>query len=344
MGTGPVIVVRADASAIIGGGHVMRCLALANTLRNAGATCWFAGLAETATAVAALGESGHRWLAIDPPGNAAALRHALHREGVPSCDWLIVDHYGWLEADETACRVWARNIMVIDDLADRSHDCDILLDQTFGRAPSDYEGLVPASARKLLGTPYALLRPEFSIARPNALRRRSSGVLKRVLVTMGLTDAPGATKKVIQQLAKQPFKVDIAIGAAAPQLDDIKRLAGSNEELFQLHIGSPSMAALMSDADICIGAAGSSSWERCCVGLPSILLVLADNQRAIARCLEAASAAIILGGLDDLEKKNVAELLVVLRESPELLVRISRSAAAICDGRGTLRAAEWIMA
>jgi UDP-2,4-diacetamido-2,4,6-trideoxy-beta-L-altropyranose hydrolase len=342
---GPIIVVRADASAKIGGGHIMRCLALADALCDRGATCWFAGLPDTIATVPALDQSRYHWLALEPPGGASALRLALVEAGVRTCDWLIVDHYQWTAVDEGECRAWARNIMVIDDLANRQHDCDLLLDQTLGRGAGEYANLVPIAAKKLLGTAYALLRPEFSATRARALRRRSAGRIDRVLVAMGLTDSAGATRKVVEQLLAcgVPFKIDIAIGAAAPHLDDIVSLVSSNKEILKLHIGSRTMAALMSNADICVGAAGSSSWERCCVGLPSILLVIADNQRQIAKQLEAASAVILLGGLDDLEARSVAEPLMLLRESPELLVRMSESAAAICDGRGTTRAAEWIV-
>jgi UDP-2,4-diacetamido-2,4,6-trideoxy-beta-L-altropyranose hydrolase len=344
METGQVIVVRADASATIGGGHVMRCLALANALRDTGATCWFAGLADTATAVAALGQSGHRWLAIDAPGNATSLRQALAGAGVTACDWLIVDHYGWSAADETACRPWAAKIMVIDDLADRDHDCDVLLDQTFERAPADYEGLVPASTRKLLGTAYALLRPEFSDARAGALRRRADGVLKRVLVTMGLTDAPNATSLVLSALlaSELSIEIDVALGDAAPHIAEVERLVAHSGGRIELHRNSKSMDTLMTCADFAIGAAGSTSWERCCLGLPTALIILADNQREIAARLSAASAAIYLGDLTDVGSDIIVHTVQDLSRAPAQLAAMSLAAAAICDGRGSARAAMWL--
>jgi UDP-2,4-diacetamido-2,4,6-trideoxy-beta-L-altropyranose hydrolase len=344
MDSAPVIVVRADASASIGGGHVMRCLALANTLRDTGATCWFAGLAETAAAVTALGQSGHRWLVIDPPGNAASLREALADAGLTACNWLIVDHYGWSATDEAACRTWAKNIMVIDDLADRHHDCDVLLDQTFGRAAADYDGLVPASARKLLGAAYALLRPEFSVARSGALQRRSRGVLKRVLVTMGLTDAPDATSHVLSALltSEQPIEIDVALGDAAPHLLEVQRLVAQGAGRIELHRDSTAMDTLMTCADFAFGSAGSTSWERCCLGLPTALMTLADNQRQVAERLSAASAAIHLGDLADVSPHRIVRTVEDLAHDPAQLVAMSLAAATICDGRGCARVAMWL--
>jgi UDP-2,4-diacetamido-2,4,6-trideoxy-beta-L-altropyranose hydrolase len=341
---GPVIVVRADASATIGGGHVMRCLALGDTLRDAGATCWFAGLADTAASVPVVGQSGHHWLAIDAPGNAASLRRALARAGIGACDWLIVDHYGWSGAEEAACRAWAGNIMVIDDLADRHHDCDVLLDQTFGRAPADYKGLVPSSATKLLGTAYALLRAEFAVARPDALRRRSAGALKRVLIAMGLTDAPGATSRVLSALLASglPIEIDVALGAAAPHIAEVERLAAQTSGRVKLHRASRAMAVLMTNADFAFGAAGSTSWERCCLGLPAALMTLADNQKEIAARLSAASAAIDLGTLQDIDSHLLVRTVQDLMHDPARLTAISLAAATICDGRGCARVAMWL--
>jgi UDP-2,4-diacetamido-2,4,6-trideoxy-beta-L-altropyranose hydrolase len=342
--TGSVVVVRADASATIGGGHVMRCLALADALREAGATCWFAGLRDTAAAVPALSRSGHDWLVIDAPGDAASLRHALARAGVMACNWLIVDHYGWSGAEEAACRAWAENIMVIDDLADRNHDCDLLLDQTFGRTTGDYEGLIPVSATKLLGTAYALLRPEFSLARQSALWRRSTGVLKRVLIAMGLTDAPDATSRVLSALlASEPsIEIDVALGTAAPHFAEVEQLVARSDGRAALHCDSVAMEVLMTNADFAFGAAGSTSWERCCLGLPTALITLADNQREIAVRLSEASAAIHLGTFEDVDWGLIARTARDLMADPPRLIAMSNAAAAICDGRGCARAAMWL--
>jgi UDP-2,4-diacetamido-2,4,6-trideoxy-beta-L-altropyranose hydrolase len=339
--TGPVVVFRADASVAIGGGHVMRCLALANALRDAGAACWFVGMAETLATVPELARSGHSWIEVSAPGDGGAMLHAIATGGPSSCDWLVVDHYGWNAADESQCRGWARNILVIDDLVDRPHDCDLLLDQTFGRTGAEYEGLVSAKCKMLTGAFYALLRPEFVAARPSSLKRRANGRLDRVLISMGLTDPTGATIVLVRQLLKSglPLKIDVVLGASAPHLDEVKWIARANEGALEVHAGTAAMAKLMSDADVAFGAAGSTSWERCCVGLPSVLLVLADNQKEIADRLAAASAAIHLGKIEDIEPVAAVHVLNDLQKAPQLLVEMARSAAAICDGRGVRRVA-----
>jgi UDP-2,4-diacetamido-2,4,6-trideoxy-beta-L-altropyranose hydrolase len=337
--SGPVVVFRADASVAIGGGHVVRCLALANALQDVGMTCWFAGLAETLATVPELARSGHHWIEVSAPGNATAMLHAIAAGGPSSCDWLIVDHYRWDAAEESRCRTWARNILVIDDLADRSHDCDLLLDQTYGRTVAEYGGLVPSGCEMLTGTSCALLRPEFAAARPASLKRRCDGRLDRVLITMGLTDPVGATPVLVKQLLNSgmPLKIDVVLGMSAPYLDEVRQIASANEGALAVHAGTSAMAELMSNADIAFGAAGSTSWERCCVGLPSALLVLADNQQEIAERLAAASAAIHLGRFEDIEPMAVARVLSDLRRSPRRLVEMARSAAAVCDGRGIRR-------
>jgi len=303
--------------------------------------CWFAGLAETLATVPELARSGHHWIEISAPGNAAAMLHAIAAGGPSSCDWLIVDHYRWNAAEESQCRGWARNLLVIDDLADRPHDCDLLLDQTFGRTDAEYQGLVSPGCKVLAGASYALLRPEFVAARPASLKRRADGRLDRVLITMGLTDPAGATTLLVRQFLKTglPLKIDVVLGVSAPHLDEVRRIVRANEGLFEVHVGTTVMAELMSNADIAFGAAGSTSWERCCVGLPSALLVLADNQKEIADRLAAASAAVQLGTIDDIEPMAVVRLLNDFRRAPRRLVDMARSAAAICDGRGVHRVA-----
>jgi UDP-2,4-diacetamido-2,4,6-trideoxy-beta-L-altropyranose hydrolase len=336
-----VVVFRADASVAIGGGHVMRCLALADALQDVGAVCWFAGVVETLAAVPELACSRHGWIEVSAPGNASAMLQSIAAGGPSSCDWLIVDHYGWNAGEESQCRGWAQNILVIDDLANRPHDCDLLLDQTFGRTDAEYQGLLSPGWKMLAGTPYALLRPEFVAARPISLKRRADGRLDRVLITMGLTDPAGATAVLVRQLLSSglPIKIDVVLGVSAPHLDEVRRIAHANQNVLEVHVGTTAMAELMSNADMAFGAAGSTSWERCCVGLPSALVVLADNQKEIADRLAAASAAIHLGRFEDIEPTTAARVLNDLRQAPRRLVDMSRSAAAICDGRGIRRVA-----
>ncbi len=335
---GPLTVVfRADASPSIGGGHIMRCLALADVLRRGGAECCFAFAQPTAASVPVLVDSGHRLVELPAPADAAALRSELPG----GCDWLVVDHYGWASSQEADCRPWARNILVIDDLADRSHDCDLLLDQTFDRLGSAYDGLVPAAGKLLVGSHYALLRPEFAAARPASLARRSSGQLKRVLVSLGLTDPANATKIILEGIlaSRLPLSVDVVLGPSAPNLSMIRSIADQHEAVVTLHVGTSAMADLMSRADLCFGAAGSTSWERCCLGLPTVLTVIADNQKEIAERLAGAGAVVSLGLANSLTSTAVTRELHGLAQSPRRLAELSARSAIICDGRGAERVA-----
>src|SRR5438876_9238673 len=204
------VVFRADASPLIGGGHVMRCLALANGLQSEGAECWFGCAAGTTASVPALIESGYRYSEL----SASADAEALQRTMPGGCDWLVVDHYGWSFSEEARCRRWARNILVIDDLANRQHDCDLLLDQTFGRRSADYNGLVPARSGVLVGSQYALLRNEFAEARSASLACRMPSRLKRILVSLGLTDPANMTQTILEGIlaSRLSLTVDVVLG------------------------------------------------------------------------------------------------------------------------------------
>jgi UDP-2,4-diacetamido-2,4,6-trideoxy-beta-L-altropyranose hydrolase len=331
------VVFRTDASPYIGGGHVMRCLALANALRSGGAKCCFACSQQTPVSAPALLSSGHRYIELDDPADAETLCRAVSG----GCDWLIVDHYGWNAAHEARCKPWARNILVIDDLADRLHDCDLLLDQTAGRAASAYGGLVPAASGVLAGSQYALLRPEFATARPTSLARRGSNPLKQVLVSLGLSDPLNATQTILEGIieSRLPLTVDVVLGPSAPGLQAVRSLVDRHGEAFVLHVGTEAMAELMTRADLCFGAAGSTSWERCCLGLPTVLTVIADNQREIARRLVGEGAAISLGFASELVPAAVAQTLRKLDCDAAALAELAKRSAIICDGRGAQRVA-----
>jgi UDP-2,4-diacetamido-2,4,6-trideoxy-beta-L-altropyranose hydrolase len=333
--SGPTVVFRADASPSIGGGHVMRCLALADALRSGGAECSFACSPQTPISAPALFGAGHHHIELDDTADAENLGQA-----VPGgCDWLVVDHYGLNAAYEALCRPWARHIMVIDDLANRHHDCDLLLDQTAGRTVSTYSGLVPAESDVLSGSQYALLRPEFAAARPTSLARRKSNRLKHVLVSMGLGDPVNVTQAVLEGIVESrlPLTVDVVLGPSSPSLSAVRSFIERHNSAFVLHVGTEAMAELMTKADICFGAAGSTSWERCCLGLPAVLTVIADNQREIVGRLVDEGAAISLGLASELTPTAVATTLHKLNCNPAVLEELSMRSAIICDGRGAQR-------
>lgn len=352
------IAFRTDASLQIGTGHVMRCLTLAKALAAQGMACEFIcrehpgnliefirsqGFIahslplqpETGTTDSGSGPLHRHWLGATQQQDAAACRPLLaeHRP-----DWLITDHYALDRCWEESLAPHYRKLMVIDDLADRPHTCDLLLDQTFGRDPADYRPLVPATCRLLCGSQYALLRPEFASLRRYSLLRRAQPALQELLITMGGVDRNNATGQVLKMLRSTPLHADcritVVMGATAPWLDEVRTQMQTLPWATRTLVGVNDMAQLMADSDLAIGAAGATSWERCCLGLPTIMVVLADNQLKVAQGLEHAGAAVLVTFGTDSERQ-FASLLSALLADPNILHAMSRSAASIADGTGT---------
>ncbi len=356
--SGTVVAFRVDASLRIGTGHVMRCLTLASALRATGADCHFILRAHPGHLAAAIrargfgvhvlpagqaGEPEHEgpvhadWLGASWSDDARSTAEVLARLAP---DWLVIDHYALDRRWEEAVGAHAGRVLVIDDLADRSHAADLLLDQNLGRAASDYDPLVGRDCHRLIGPRYALLREEFRDWRAPSLARRRDGRLREILVTMGGVDRDDFTGRVLDALVDwelgEGVRVTAVLGAGAPALETVReqvtRLPYPARVLVDVH----NMGAVMAGADLAIGAAGSTAWERCCVGLPTLLLVLAGNQAGIAEALDRAGAGIDLsstGGVAALSRYGP-----VVRE-PGWLERTSRHAAAITDGLGVGRVA-----
>jgi UDP-2,4-diacetamido-2,4,6-trideoxy-beta-L-altropyranose hydrolase len=329
----------------------MRCLTLADALAAAGCEVQFVSAALPKTLSERVLGAGHSLAHIEatsseqrsgagwhePPlsdeqqtADAAATGASL----LAPADWMIVDHYLLGHAWQVAARSFARRLLVIDDLANRAHDCDVLLDQTLGRSAADYRHLVPEAANVLVGSVYALLRPEFVRERPAALRgRQESGPVRRILISLGTMDLGGITAKVLERVlhAAPRCALDVVLGDGAPSSARVAELAATNP-CVSIHVDSSDMAVLMRDADLAIGAAGTSSWERCSLALPTIVILLAENQRRSGEALAREGAAILVENVGDVEAA-VRELLgdQALRE------RMSAAAAAMVDGHGADR-------
>lgn len=255
-------------------------------------------------------------------------------------DWLIVDHYALDAAWEGAIRPFVHRIMAIDDLADRPHDVDLLLDQNLGRLEGDYARWVPPACRLLLGAQYALLRPGFAQLRPQSLaRRRRQGKLEHLLIAMGGVDAGNATGAVLDALPGTGLPADcritIVLGSQAPWREALREKAAACAWPCELKIDVEDMAALLAECDLAIGAAGTAAWERCSLGVPSILVVLADNQRIVAEALVTAGGGRLIGAVQDILPRLPDALAAVAH--PEVLARMSETAAGLCDGNGTAR-------
>ncbi|MCV0437846.1 MAG: UDP-2,4-diacetamido-2,4,6-trideoxy-beta-L-altropyranose hydrolase [Hydrogenophaga sp.] len=344
------IAIRTDASNEIGTGHVTRCHCLADALHARGARITFVCRFLTPGLRARLEDAGHQVRMIDAAGAPDALPHAAWLGGSQEHDaaataselqdvrpdWLVVDHYALDQRWERAMRSGARRILAIDDLADRPHDCDLLLDANLAEGASTrYQALVPPGARKLLGPGYALLRPEFAHARAHA-QVRSRGV-RRILVFFGGIDQQNQTGRVLRLLPgllAPDVAIDVVIGQAHPRRDAVEDLCRSGGLI--CHVQTDRMAELMATADLAIGAGGTATWERCCVGLPALIWPQADNQ--MAQVAAAAHQGIVLApeavAHDD---EALVMQLKAIAGNPGLLAAMSRSAMDTADGRGVAR-------
>ena len=328
----------------------MRCLTVANEIANRGGHCDFVcaqlptslhraalqrghGVHRIATAVPLDSDDPGWELSCWPDETQGKDAHAAARAvGARRYDWLVVDHYRLDQRWEERAQTLAARTMVVDDLANRRHCCDLLLDQGPGRHASDYDDLVvPTGCDFRMGPSYALLRPEFAAARkPSLQRRHASTRVERILVSLGMGDPDSATERVVEAVVALPFTaaIDVVLSSSAPSLPGLMLFA-ERDSRFTLHVDTSDMATLMAAADLAIGAAGTTSWERCCVGLPTLLLVLAENQRRIATVLDSMGAAIHVDVLSDL-----GTALMHLVEDHSARAELSARSAAITEGRG----------
>lgn len=330
-----------NASSRIGGGHVMRCLTLAEELVRGGATVRFAVNQDAPHVVPSLERASFSFTTGRTLMEAAQIAGRQSRVNAVICDSYDVD-----AKTERSLRAMAAKIVVIDDLANRRHDCDLLIDTTYGRSAKDYRDLVPTGAVILAGARYALLHPEFAALRETSLARRATvGGVERVLVSLGLTDIGGVTARVVAALLNTELKaqIDVVVGTTAQSRIALAEMAVRDSRL-ALHVDPPDMARLMTNADIAIGAGGTTSWERCCLGLPTVLVVLADNQRVIAEELSEASAVWLAFGAGEDHALEVTHKVMELLNDVSARRRMTDAAAMIVDGRGSTRVAEAIYA
>ena len=340
------VVFRADASLSIGAGHLSRCLTLAESLKRRGADVTFvcaAGscafvprVSEIADAVVELPHSAAEvdrstndaWLTVAPTNDAEMTITALAGMAV---DWLVVDHYGIDATWESLLRPLVGKVMVIDDLANRNHDCDLLLDQNLRpEGAASYSGLVPPGALVMQGPEFALLRDEFTVGR----QRHDRTDLSRILVSFGGVDGANGTALALGALDALDSKgsfVDVVIGARHPDRDGIVEHCRNLGYL--CHVQTSEIANLMDAADLAIGAGGASSWERCIVGLPTVIVVTAENQALIATELAERGAAVNLGPIATVSATMIADNIHGLQQDPRRLKQMSLAAYGLLNDR-----------
>lgn len=342
------VAMRADASLAIGTGHVARCLTLAAAIRARGGQVRVVGRGLPAHLQEWVRSAGHECAVLDGPveapdrdlahgewlgtSQAGDARDTIAALADATWDWMVVDHYAIDAQWERALRATVRRVLIIDDLADRDHDCDLLLDQNLPADASRYTPRVPPGAGVLAGPAYALLRDEFRAARERAQPR--DGEIRRVLVFMGGGDADNHTAHAVEACIRAGLtagQVDVVIGAGHAHQGDIEAACAAAG--YTCHVQTARMADLMVMADLAIGASGSASWERCAVGLPAVALSAAVNQDRILEGLSAHGAAIAVSA----DTEAMTDALVRARRSPVLVHAMSESAWHLVDGAGAAR-------
>ncbi|USE39410.1 UDP-2,4-diacetamido-2,4,6-trideoxy-beta-L-altropyranose hydrolase [Endozoicomonas sp. SCSIO W0465] len=356
------IVIRADASHEIGTGHVMRCLTLAKKLRLQKHQILIICKNHPGNLSTLIASYGFTPVILDvgPSEKTKKLQHAhwvggsqeqdalessrAIQQNLAGCpDWIIVDHYGldcsWQKTMQK--KFPESKIMVIDDLADREHCCEVLLDQTLGRSANAYANLLPQRTIKLLGTKYALLRDVFLVDNKEIIQHRkirSKIGLDRLLIMMGGTDHLNKSATVLNAIAshKEIKKITVVLGPTAMHKQHIEQLCKSIDNA-SLIVGSNDISQLLIEHDFCIGAAGTSSWERCALGLPGLVMAFADNQKTIANNLSKSGACFYLPV--DFSSFELNHLLNEVRK-PEAYMRMVSDSLKVCDGVGVRRVIE----
>ena len=348
------VVFRVDSSIQIGAGHVMRCLTLAEELKKI-ANVQFICRKRKGSLIKIIKSKGFSVFELD----GAVLNKNIDKlsivdwlgttqeQDARDCtqilkkikpDWLIVDHYGIDKYWQTNLKKYYKKLLVIDDLANREHDCDLLLDQNFYKdKDSRYEELVFRKCKMLLGPDYALLRKEFLTKHTNL---RDNG-LNKILVYFGGSDIKNNTIKVLQaihscKLAK--VSVEVVIGPDSPFKQDILNFSSKmkNATCFGF---VENIADMMSNADLYIGSAGTTTWERCCMGLPSIVIAIAENQVKPMEQMELAGMAFFLGNEKNVTVGDILRVLNNIIDSPSVLMQMSNRNLKLVDGYGAQRCA-----
>ena len=343
------IAFRVDATVNLASGHLMRCLTLANKLKERSAKIHITFITgqlqnQFKRSIIDTGFELHQFAinADHADWHQTADIELCHQavKQLPPITLLVVDHYLLDIQWEQAMAPYCQKLLVIDDLANRQHDCDYLLDQTYGRQVADYLPLVPHHCQLLLGQPFMLLRDEFYKIREKAQQKRQqTSTIKHLLISLGGVDANNATGKILALLANTPFFpdifIDVIITSNAPHLAELQALNAKHRQI-KFIVDCSEVAMAMFNADFAIGASGTSAWERCSLGLPSISVILAENQRNIGNILSDQGAHINLGNVESISDHSLTKAIEYLSNNNHYQT-MANHAFSCCDGRGAAR-------
>ncbi|MGE1177247.1 UDP-2,4-diacetamido-2,4,6-trideoxy-beta-L-altropyranose hydrolase [Pseudomonas sp. BW7P1] len=343
------VLIRADASPTIGSGHIARCLTLARVLRTQGSHVAFACRRLPGHRLDALQAEGFETFALpdryideDPqqaiesmlPWQADIDALATQLDGQAAFDWIIADHYGLDHHWQTAARRFGSRIAAVDDLATRRYSVDLLLNQNLSGLSENYQPLLPAGCRTLLGPRFAMLREEFS---GPAIEIKS--VARRVLVNFGGFDAARQTHHAMLALADfSGLEVDFVAGADNPAWAEMQALA-ENRPNWTLHRFVSDFHRRMTEADLFIGAGGGTSWERAALGLPTICIAVSNNQQNNGEVMAAAGAHVFMGAREQVSVAQLRDAIGFVVGNFYLRQSLAERSRQLVDGRGALRVA-----
>jgi UDP-2,4-diacetamido-2,4,6-trideoxy-beta-L-altropyranose hydrolase len=328
------ILFRADSSNQIGFGHLSRCLVLAKYFKNKGWACYFAIDKKTNKSLDLLKKNTFKYFLVE--GTLfCSLKKILQNQ---SFEIVVIDHYGIDNIYENKCSEFVNKVVVIEDIANRKHSCDILIDQNLGRKKKDYHKFVTKDCKLLLGSDYCLLRDEFL----NKKVSKKSNILPsslKVFISFGASDFHDITSNVISIFLglKLNFELIIVMGSISPNLNKIKKISSKNPDKIKLHVNSDNIRDLMENSDYAIGACGVTAWERCYMGLPTICIKTAENQNFIYKTLLRSQLIIDGGDWNNFSKKELLKTINLVSLNKELRKKISLKCKNLIDGQGVSR-------
>jgi len=334
----------------------MRCAALGDSLRHKGANVTFVMREATPAMEELLQTLGHGtvrlpdaglrrvsgWRAAPWETDASQTLEVLVAQGEVA--WLIVDHYGIDDRWEERIRRAGCKLLVIDDLAASRHSCDALLNQNLlADAEDRYRSLVSRDCRLLLGPRFALLREEFRAARSRL--HRDARRVRKLLVFLGGGDPDGVTLQVLTVIAMvrpDDLEVDVVVGAGNPHRAEIEKHCAYKKG-YRVIPQSSDMAGLMLDADLAVGAGGVSTWERCCLGLPAVVVAIAENQEEVSRAAAEAGVCIYLGPSREVTPEMFAAAFRLVIGNAGMRKLLSEAGTKLVDGMGSERVARILL-
>lgn len=354
------IFIRTDASIQLGTGHVMRCLTLADELKQQGSEVTFICRDLEGNLISYIEEMGFKVFRLKYHGKKFDNKEETHIEAlatsweddayqtiqilnaVKEVDWLIVDHYSLDIKWELNVRPYTKKIMVIDDLANRKHNCDMLLDQTYGRDSSHYQNLVPIDCIILNGTKYVLIKSDFI---KNRIEIEYKNIEEhKVHVFFGGADYNNYTIRYSKLLLDnfQDLKLLIIVGKLYKYVDELIELKNKYNQRIEWRMDVSNMAESMSMCTIAIGSPGITTWERICVGLPSAYLSINSTQNKILEDLEKDGMAVFFGSAELIENGYFINSFRNFIRDYKKLNKLHNNNKVI-DGMGIMRVLDYLL-